>query len=128
MCFCRTREEYWCYYRTREEYWCFCRTRGVLACFCIPPLGILSRLVRDGGGADGAREGGRDGVGFAVNTDVSLGVGVTDLDDLLHARGAHHVRVRVEPDLVDDGAVALQNHEGTVHHAPWATWAEGGQG
>lgn len=46
----------------------------------------------------------------------------TDLDDLLHARGADHVGLRVEANLVHDGAVALQDHEGTVDHAARASW------
>ena len=41
------------------------------------------------------------------------------LDDLLHARGADHVGVGVEADLVDDGAVAFEDHEGPVHHPAW---------
>lgn len=41
----------------------------------------------------------------------------THLDDFFHTRGADHVCVRVEADLVDDGAVALEDHERAVHHA-----------
>lgn len=45
----------------------------------------------------------------------------TDLDDFLHARGADHVGVRVEADLVHYGAVTLQDHEGPVHHSTRAS-------
>lgn len=45
----------------------------------------------------------------------------TDLDDLLHARGADHVGVGVEADLVDNRAVTLKDHKRSVHHATWAS-------
>lgn len=48
----------------------------------------------------------------------------THLDDLLHARGADHVGVRVEANLVHDGAVALQDHESPVHHTTRASFTD----
>lgn len=44
------------------------------------------------------------------------------LDDFLHPRRADHVGVRVEANLVHNGAVALQDHEGPVHHATRASF------
>lgn len=46
----------------------------------------------------------------------------TNLDDFLYAGGADHVGVRVEADLVHDGAVTLQDHECPVHHT--ASWKD----
>lgn len=44
------------------------------------------------------------------------------LDDFLHPWRADHVGVRVEANLVHNGAVALQDHEGPVHHATRASF------
>ncbi len=41
----------------------------------------------------------------------------TNLNDLLHPRGADHVRVRVKADLIDDGPMTFQNHKRPVHHS-----------
>lgn len=41
----------------------------------------------------------------------------TNLNDLLHPRGADHVRVRVKADLIHDGPMTFQNHKSPVHHS-----------
>lgn len=44
------------------------------------------------------------------------------LDDFLHPWRADHVGVRVEANLVHNGAVTLQDHEGPVHHTTRASF------
>lgn len=48
----------------------------------------------------------------------------TYLDDFLHTGGADHVCVRVEADLVDYGAVTLQDHESSVNNTTRASLKE----